>query len=222
MIIRGYGIELILLREEDIELVRQKRNSELVRRHMEFREEITPAMQQAWFRSVNNERNNYYLIAGEGKKVGLINGAQVDWEKKETGNGGIFIWEESSWNTLVPLSASLLLTDISFLIGLERIYVKVLRDNPKAIAFNKQLGYELLPGQEEIYNQGYVLREPAYRAATEKLKAPLQKLFGERFYCIMDDPSQPFAQKIAALHPQLSEEKKKKFTLVFEAPEHGR
>jgi UDP-4-amino-4,6-dideoxy-N-acetyl-beta-L-altrosamine N-acetyltransferase len=213
MIIRGYGIELTLLAEEDIELVRQKRNSAHVRRHMEYREEITPAMQEKWFRSIDNEHNNYYVITTKGKKVGLINGAEVDWDKHETGNGGIFIWEEEYWNTLIPVSASLLLTDISFIVGLERIYIKVLRDNPRAITFNRMLGYKQLPGQENVYNQRYLLTEDAYREATARLKTQLYKRYGETLTCTVNDPARPFCKKLISVYAALSPEKQNRFRL---------
>jgi len=49
MKLHNYGLTLSRLTRNEIEFVRQKRNSEEVRRYMEFREEITPEMQQQWF-----------------------------------------------------------------------------------------------------------------------------------------------------------------------------
>ncbi len=60
MIIKGFAVTLSRLTIDDIELVRQWRNSETVRQFMEFREEITPEMQIKWFKSIDNEINNYY------------------------------------------------------------------------------------------------------------------------------------------------------------------
>lgn len=219
MILRGYGIGLIRLRHEDIELVRQMRNADHVRRYMEYRELITPEMQEQWFRSIDNPQNNYFLIEHEGKKAGLISGAQINWETRETGNGGIFIWEENLWGTTVPLFASLLLTDLSFVMGMERTYIKVLRDNPRAIAFVTQIGYALLPGQEEVYNQHYVLTEAAYRSKTEKLRALLHRHHDGIPACIIDDPEHPSSKWIAARYAALPPEKKAQLKLVITADE---
>lgn len=49
---------------------------------MEFQNEITPQMQEEWFQSINNKFNNYFLIEFNGAQVGMIYGAEVDWEKE--------------------------------------------------------------------------------------------------------------------------------------------
>jgi UDP-4-amino-4,6-dideoxy-N-acetyl-beta-L-altrosamine N-acetyltransferase len=179
MIISGYGIELIRLKEEDIELVRQHRNSEHIQQFMEYRKFITAEMQKKWFQSVNNIHNNYFIIQINGEKIGLINGAQIDWDKKETGSGGVFIWKTEYWETKAPLAASLLLTDTSVLLGMKKTYAKILQDNKKAIAFNKALGYELMEGQEAFYNQHYVLTMTQYINKRDRLR---KKIFSKQTY----------------------------------------
>lgn len=171
---------------EDIELVRRHRNSDPIRNTMEYREEITPAMQEKWFHSINNLQNNYFVIVHKGEKIGLISGAGIDWQKKETANGGIFIWDPSSLKTSIPLRASLLLTDLSFILGLERTYIKVLKDNDTAISYNTGMGYELLPGQENITNQTYVLTAASYREKTQKLRKVLHGENEKIDVCITD------------------------------------
>lgn len=186
MILRGYGVELIRLRHEDIELVREHRNSPAIQSRMEFREYITPEMQEEWFASLDATHSHYYIVVHEGRKKGLVNGAKLDWEKRETHSGGIFMWDETG-GPQVPLGASLLLTDLSFILGLERTYIKVLRDNHTAINYNLQLGYELLPDQEHVNNREYVLTEAKYAAKTAKIKSLLQRLHGPRITVVFDD-----------------------------------
>ncbi|TND09667.1 MAG: GNAT family acetyltransferase [Bacteroidetes bacterium] len=219
MIIRGYGIELIRLRHEDIELVRLKRNSEHVRRHMEYREEISPEMQEKWFAGINTVRNNYFIIVHEGVKIGLISGADIHWEKKETRNGGIFIWEQEYWNTTIPLSASFLLTDISFILGLEKTFIRVLRDNTKAIAFNRQLGYRIVDEHDENYNQLYVLTQDHYEAKTAKLRETLLRKTDPQFICNIDDPDLPWNRNIINIYDNLSTAQKKNLVLTFKSSE---
>lgn len=214
MIISGYGIKLIRLRHEDIELVRQMRNAEHVKRFMEFRDTITPEMQEKWFRSIDNIHNNYFVIEYKKKKIGLISGAQIDWEKMETGNGGIFIWEQEYWDTPVPLSASILLTDLSFALGFRCTFVRVLRDNPKAIAFNMQLGYVRAEDQEEQYNQLYILTEEAYRKRIARVKQVLHKHYEELIECEVTDPEHPAEKNFLEVYDRLPDELKKRLNVV--------
>lgn len=213
MIVRGYGVELHLLSEEDLELVRVKRNSDFIRDRMEYREEITPEMQQQWFRTINNAHNNYYVIVYQNEKVGLISGNQVDWEKRETGNGGLFIWEEKFRDSLVPIAASLLLTDLTFLIGLERVRIKVMRNNTRAVTYNRLLGFELLEGQEHNESQLYELTKERYEARTGKLKQTLHRQYGPEIITTVTNPEQPFCRKLISIYNQLPEDRKVHFKL---------
>jgi len=149
MIIRKYGLILKRLKEEDLELMRQKRNSDAARRTMYFRDEITPGMQKRWFESVNNKYNGYFIIHYKDKKIGMIHGKNVDFEKR-TCEGGIFIWEEEYLNSVVPSLASIIMNDWTFLLGnFKIIYAKVLKENKIALAYNKLQGYEACPAQND-------------------------------------------------------------------------
>ena len=179
---------------------------------MEFREEITPQMQEAWFRSIDNLQHNYFLVIDGGEKIGLINGSGIDWEKKETANGGIFIWSEAHLRTSVPLRASLLLTDVSFLLGFKRTFVKILKDNANAIRYNTDLGYVLLPGQEDKYNQQYVLESANYFRKTEKLRAALLPR-DQKITIQLTDRGDAFSQFYKDLFARLSTEQRQKLTI---------
>lgn len=209
MIIQGYGVKLIRLNRDYLELLRVKRNSEKIRQFMEYREEISPEMQEEWFRKIDTEKDAYFIIFENETPVGMINGSEIDWKKKETRSGGIFIWEESYWKTDLPLRASLLLTDISLLLGMERTYAKILRDNPAAIRFNTELGYELLPGQEAEYNQSYVLHRENYLRKTKRLHEALQKLFPGPIQAFITDPEHIASRNAIERYSKLSSEEKK-------------
>jgi len=149
MIIRKYGLILKRLKEEDLELLRQKRNSDAARRTMYFRDEITPEMQQRWFETVNNKYNGYFIIHYKDKKIGMIHGKNVDFEKRSC-EGGIFIWDEEYLNSVVPSLASIIMNDWTFLLGnFKIIYAKVLKENKIALAYNKLQGYEACPPQND-------------------------------------------------------------------------
>ena len=213
MIITGFGVVLVRLQQKDIEMVRQHRNSAAINRLMEYRKEISSEEQEKWFASIDNKFNNYFLIHHKDEQVGLIYGANIDWEKKETGNGGIFIWKEALLETHVPLAASLLLTEISFLLGLERTYIKVLRDNPRAISYNQNLGYELLPGQETVVNQRYVLTKENYYSKSARFRKPFVQAHGEIFSMLLDHIEHEAEQNIRDVAAQTTEENKSRLMI---------
>ncbi len=215
MIISGYGIQLIRLTHKDIETVRNWRNSSQINRFMEYREYITQEMQEKWFASIDNVDNNYFLISYKGEQIGLINGSQTDWNAKETRSGGIFIAKEEYLKTLIPLRASLLLTDLSFIVGIERTFIKVLKDNPVAISYNLNLGYELLPGQENQYNQQYVITEDSYAVKITKLKKLLTKGVDEKIMFIIDDPESEVSHFFAERIRNTPEKYKNKIELKY-------
>jgi RimJ/RimL family protein N-acetyltransferase len=165
LILEQYGVKLTRLQREDIELVRHWRNHPDISSHMEYREPITAEAQVKWFDSINNPFNYYFLIEYNGKKIGLINSKHYDPVEK-VGEGGIFIWDKEYLQTFVPVMASLCLLNFVFfeLKLCKRSRARILRDNARAIQFNKAIGYKLLPGQENVNNQMYELTLEDYQA----------------------------------------------------------
>ncbi len=138
--LQGYGVTLKRLTEDKIELVRVWRNNPKIQQYMEFREEITPEMQKAWFQRINNDHNLYYIIEVDGKEVGLINCRDID-DKYESGEGGIFIWDDDYLNSDLSFRATCLLYEYLFNdLELSHIYGHVVENNKRALTFNKALG----------------------------------------------------------------------------------
>ena len=174
-----YGITLRRLREPDIERVRQWRNSAHISQFMEYRDTITPEMQKEWFRSVDNFENFYYIIEYEGNDIGLINSSKIEWDTVSS-EGGIFLWDEQYYETLVPVWASLCILETSyFMLGAGRSVIKTLRDNERAKKLNTHLGYILQPGQEEVYNQVYVMTAASFRLHASRLIKAARLMAGE-------------------------------------------
>lgn len=176
MIIRKYGLVLERLKEKDIELLRQKRNSEAIRQTMHYREEITPEMQKKWFESINNKYNGYFIISYKGQKIGLIHGKNVDYDKR-TCEGGIFIWEKEYLNSEIPSLASIIMNDWTFVLGnFKAIYAKVLKANKVALSYNKQIGYEPCEPQNDdedvqwmkLTRENYLVRAESIRKSMAK------------------------------------------------------
>jgi RimJ/RimL family protein N-acetyltransferase len=164
-----YGITLRRLREGDVERVRQWRNSPQINQFMEYRGNITPEMQRDWFRSVDNFNNFYFIIEYGQKDIGLINSSNIEWETVSS-EGGIFLWDDQYYETFVPVWASLCLLETTyFVMGAGKSVIKTLKDNERAKKLNIHLGYELLEGQEDVYNQVYILTRESFTKHAHKL-----------------------------------------------------
>lgn len=170
MIIEKYEVCLKRLTEDMIELVCDWRNSPHVSQFMEYRKFITPEMQKSWFDKINNEENYYFIVEYNGDKVGLINIKDVDREKK-FGEGGVFIANEKYLNSDISFRMALCINDFAFeTLSLSYLIAHILKDNLRAIKYNKLLGYKLQPGQEEIYNQLYRLTQEDYFRQRELIR----------------------------------------------------
>ena len=170
LILEQYGVKLVRLQKEDIELVRHWRNQSDIANYMEYRNYITEEAQKKWFETVNNKYNYYFIIHYENKKVGLINAKNYD-PATGFGEGGIFIWDKDYINSFAAPFSSLCLLNFMLLkvsfSGKSRI--RVLRNNERAIQYNKLLGYKLLSGQDDVENQLYELDLEDYLLHGSKL-----------------------------------------------------
>lgn len=169
--LQQYGIVLKRITEEDIELIRNKRNTPEVRERMAYRKKISATEQKLWFKSVNNRLNYYFLINIDNKPIGVINCKEVNI-LDEYGEGGIFIWDENYIGTPYPTFASIILLD--FIFNELRIgnvsFARILKSNDGAQRYNKMLGYVKLPNQDNISNQWHVLTKETFNKKSVLLK----------------------------------------------------
>ncbi len=178
-----YGITMSLMKEEDIEMVRQWRNDPVVVRNYQYREHITPEMQKAWFKTVNNINNLYTIIEFNGEKIGVINMKNIDWDKRSF-ESGIFIPYEKFHNTPVLAIVSIITTEIIFtLMNWPVGYAHVLKENKSTQSFIKMLGYERLPGQEDEPNQAFMITREKFAEKRKKLRKALSVL--------LENPDEP-------------------------------
>lgn len=167
MIVKRYGISLHRVQHGDIELIRAARNREDIRSRMFEQTLISSEQQEAWFRSIDNMHNYYFLIFHQDKPIGLIHAKDVDLEKGE-GESGMFIWEQSLLGTAIPAKASICFMEVAFsLLLAERAYIKIREDNPQAYRYNMAMGYVPAPERGKEYlvltRDVYESRIPALR-----------------------------------------------------------
>jgi UDP-4-amino-4,6-dideoxy-N-acetyl-beta-L-altrosamine N-acetyltransferase len=173
-----YGIILERLKEEDIELVRQWRNSDPVRLNMKYQGIITAEQQKQWFASVNNHQFNYLMIHYKGEKIGLLNDKNIDWEARSS-ESGIFLGRTEYYNSYVPYLVSVAGIETTFyVLGWNRQYAHILRSNTNAVRFNLQLGYRLCEGQENNDHQLYEMTRDSFEQKAGKIRKAVKSLAG--------------------------------------------
>lgn len=167
---RRYNIRISLMKETDIEMVRNWRNDPVVVKNYAYKEYITPEMQRKWFESINNIHNLYTIIEYRGEKIGVINMKNIDWERK-TFEGGIFIPYEKYHFTMLPAIISFITTEIPFIMLDWNVgYAHVLKENKATQSFIKMLGYQLSPGQEDKPNQEYSITRETFEKKAAKIR----------------------------------------------------
>jgi len=200
MILEKYGISFKRITADDIEFIRQKRNSKSIREKMIFRKHISSIEQKEWFESIDNLNNLYYLLIYEDTKIGLANSKNIDWNLK-TCEGGLFIWDKKYINSAIPFVASLAIFDLSFdFLKWKKSYVKVLRNNKNAIGFNKSLGFEV--SDDDDANLPYVtlnLTEENFEKKCRKLIDVSDKIYKNQSNLILKFEPHDFSNGIYEL-----------------------
>ena len=142
MVIRKYGLEIREVEREDLELIRQYRNTESIKKRMIFKEQISRAQQLKWFEEIQSIDHFYFLIYKNDSAIGLINGKNINFNEGSS-EGGIFVWNEDR-NYETSITASIVLNDWNFFVNDFKInYAQVLKSNKKAIAYNEFMGYKI-------------------------------------------------------------------------------
>jgi UDP-4-amino-4,6-dideoxy-N-acetyl-beta-L-altrosamine N-acetyltransferase len=173
--IEKYDVTLRRIDEDDLKTVRGWRNHPEVVKFMDFQEFITPGMQRRWFQSINNSQNYYFVVEFQGKSLGVTNFKDIDYQKK-TAEAGVFYPPEHTVSD-VPFRASLAILDFGFeQLELKSIDAHILKDNKRAIRYNKALGFTKLPDQEAIANQRYTLSYDSYMKNKSNLIKYLQRV----------------------------------------------
>lgn len=179
MIIKKYGITLARLTEADIELVRQHRNSELIRRRMFYQKQITEEEQKKWFATINNDLNYYFLILHKGKKIGLTHGT-IDSYEKGISHGGIFIWEPTAMQSHLPIVASVCATDlIFFLVKIKKSMAEVRSDNKIALEYNQKFGYKIVEELSDAEKFVLELTPENYLETAKTIREMVKKMSGD-------------------------------------------
>jgi RimJ/RimL family protein N-acetyltransferase len=95
MIVKGIGVDLRRMSAVDAEQVRQWRNSSVLQSYLHHPKQISYEQQQAWFQTLDKERNYHFIIVYNGADVGFCSIKNLDVEQ-QSGEPGIFIVDENA------------------------------------------------------------------------------------------------------------------------------
>ena len=143
LILSQYDVRLIRVQAEHLSLILKWRNNDWVRKNMFVQDILKEKDQLAWFNSINNASNYYFIIEYLGEKVGLIHAKNFS-EEDGIGEGGIFIGEYDYLETWASVMASICLLNFIFAkTNINRSMVRVQAHNRGAISYNLKLGYKI-------------------------------------------------------------------------------
>ena len=143
LILSQYDVRLIRVQAEHLSLILRWRNNDWVRKNMFVQDILQEKDQLAWFNSINNASNYYFIIEYLGEKVGLIHAKNFS-EEDGIGEGGIFIGEYDYLETWASVMASICLLNFIFAkTNINRSMVRVQAHNRRAISYNLKLGYKI-------------------------------------------------------------------------------
>ncbi len=147
-VIEKYGVVLRELIRDKIELVRYWRNHPKISQYMQYRQYITPEMQEQWYHAISCSNTDYYfIIEYGGREIGLINIKDIDYGKG-CGEQGIFIWDSDYLDTGVAFLAFYALDDFCIEeLNIHCVSCHILKTNTRAIRFDEYLGFRLCEGQ---------------------------------------------------------------------------
>ena len=174
LILSQYDVRLIRVQAEHLALILKWRNSDWVRKNMFVQDILQEKDQLAWFNSINNASNYYFIIEYLGEKVGVIHAKNFS-EEDGIGEGGIFIGEYDYLETWASVMASICLLNFIFAkTNINRSMVRVQAHNRRAISYNLKLGYKI--DYQDANECRMILDKEDFLCKTTLLKSVLSKI----------------------------------------------
>ena len=128
---------------DDTENIVRWRNAEYVNSRFIDRRMFTKESHEAWLKNyVETGKVAQFIILLNGEPVGSVYLRDIDLNKKEA-EYGIFIGEESARGKGVGTKSAKLILKYAFEeLGLEKIFLRVLKDNPGAVRSYEKAGFK--------------------------------------------------------------------------------
>lgn len=178
MVFSLFGLNLRVMRPEHLEMVRVGRNSDAVKKYMHFTEEITPAMQQKWFTSIDNLNHLFCVIEYDGKQPGIAYARDINYETSRFEHGTL-IWDTSLHDGVVGSAATLAMNELMFnLYQIDTVYFHFLKDNIRSFRNQDQLGAKIVMEENGMTYRAEGTAEGQYNKKYQKYLKAVQTVMG--------------------------------------------
>lgn len=163
-----YGVELKPIQAEQIEMVRQWRNTPRIRKLMLQSEPISQAQQARWYSAmVNDPAQVYFVVYFKSQPIGVGSLTAIDTQTKDC-EPGMYIYDETYQCNIIPFSVAFALNDIAFeVLGLTTLHGKIFQSNQASLRFHKACGYKVTEDDGELVR--LALTPSHYAPAKQKL-----------------------------------------------------
>jgi len=180
---------------------------------MVYREHITEEMQKKWFESIDNIYNLYFIIEYKGKKIGLINGKDINWADK-TMETGIFIWNKYYRKTHIPTLCTMIFAELGVAVWDLKPRATILKSNERAMKYNKMLGFKVVEDDPDKEYVKMAMEKDSQGYIAKKIKAAINLLVGDEpiklEFFKEDFESGIYDIIMKGLNPELIKEKEEK------------
>lgn len=164
-----YGVRLVPLVQDDIEMVRQWRNDPKIADLMLDKTHITIEMQRQWFARLQLDNDRFYYLAWfKDQPIGV---ASLIGVNREAGScePGMYIYVDEYRNNIVPFCVAFALNDLAFeVLGLSQLFGKIFANNTPSIRFHEASGYRHYDEGEDGLGL-YILEREPYLVARAKI-----------------------------------------------------
>ena len=143
---------------DDTENIIKWRNSEYVNSRFIDRRLFTKESHEAWLKNyVETGRVAQFIILLDGEAVGSVYLRDIDTDTKEA-EYGIFIGEESARGKGVGTKSAKLILKYAFEeLGLKKIFLRVLKNNPGAVRSYEKAGFKKIDRVDTLTVDGETL-----------------------------------------------------------------
>lgn len=148
-------IKLVRLGKEDLELVRNWRNSEDVTKYMYNESYITEEQQKHWFENVNNsDKSIYWIVEYNEKKLGLASITGID-KTLQSCYWAFYLGDTSVRGGGIGAKVEYNVIEYVFsVLGLNKLRCEVFISNDKVIKMHEKYGF-----RREAYYREHCIKE---------------------------------------------------------------
>lgn len=163
-----YGVNLTPIKQEEIEMVRQWRNTPRIQELMLDKHHITAEQQQIWFDKVSvSEQQFYLLVSFKQEPIGVASLIEID-PLTGTCEPGMYIYNEKYQGNIIPFSVAFALNDLAFeVFKLTCLKGKIYQSNRLSLRFHKACGYEPTGKKDDLLL--FQLEHEPYVKARDKI-----------------------------------------------------